>query len=198
MPNPVPPDMRHQPGHFPNWPSAPTLNHLTLQWLAPQGTIIDRSGWQNHGRTQYVLLETSPPEHQRTLVVITIHHSRASLHWKTQTEYENPNDITCPARLMRLAGPLPNDQWKATLWRARNRKNLERAAATRRILDHLRNNRAPHDPRLVLNSGEIVQYTRGIYRGRPTDGYWDPRTSTVIKLDHAHMDPVATLALRED
>ena len=196
MPDPAPPAMRQHPGHFPTWPDSTTLNHLALQWLWPQGTIIDRSGWQDHGRTQYVLLEAAPPENRRSIAVITVHHAKGELHWRTETEFENPPHLRCPDRLIKRAGPLPPDQWRAVLWRTRNRDNQQRIAETRRILTQIRRNHPSGDPRLMLTDGTIVQYTQGLYRGHPTDAYWDPRNGRVIKLDHEDIDPGATLLLR--
>lgn len=200
MPDGTPPIYQVQQGHFPNWPNSVTLNHLATQWLAPHGTITARSGWQDHGRTQYALVQNADPQHPSTSIyVISAAHSKGVLQWAVQHENDNPQRADCPIKLIRKAGPTPPGHWKANVWRNRAAAATAHRKALRRLLRDLNRNTGPHhDPRVVLKSGRIVQHTPATYRRRRTDAYWDPQSQTVVKLNHEDIDLEATFVLRQN
>lgn len=197
MPDGTPPNYRQHPGHFPNWPDSLTLNHLANQWLADTGTVIARSGWQDHGRTCYTLLSSESAEGTtKTIAVISVFHSKNTLNWAVQHENENPQRADCPPKLLRQADPLPPSQWKANLWRGRVAQANQNAKSMRKLLRQLRNKNPNHDPRVVLNDGTIVQHTTSAYRGRISDAYWDHREGRIRKLRQQDIDLKETLNLR--
>lgn len=191
------PRFTDHPGHFPHWPDTVTLNHLAAQWLAPHGTVTNRSGWQDYRRTQYAVVEDPGPERRKSIYIVSVNHSKGTLSWALQHESDNPLKVNCPRKFTRLADIPPVSEWKATLWRDRVARNNNHQRLMGQLIRTLRTNGPHHDPRVVLHSGLIIQHTTGTYRGHPTDAYWHPITHDLAKLSPEDIDLDATLKLRD-
>ena len=202
-----PEGMTRHPETVANWPRAAELNRLAEEWMrghAPQAKIVDRSGWQGRGRTQYVVLEENvstedgEPGKLRYAAVINVTHSKGNLYWKIEEDSQNPKDANCPVRIIKALTEHPPRNWEADTWRGRARREARNTAMTRKLMRELRRNYPKGDSRIVVNGKGIMQYAEGIYRRKSRAGYWDPDERMIIRLEEHDIDIEATLALRDD
>ena len=78
---------------------------MAQQWIeTPTCRIIDRSGWQAHGRHQFLLMEAErrvkTDQAVRFIVVILVEYRQHELLNKDVEESMGPNKLDCPIRIM--------------------------------------------------------------------------------------------------
>ena len=105
-------------------PSNREINRMVQQRMeTPTCRIIDRSGWQAHGRHQFLLMEAEPRVERdksiRFIMVILVEYHQHQLLYKEVEESSGPNELDCPMRIMnQLEGHLPTEGY-STNWRER-------------------------------------------------------------------------------
>ena len=82
-------------------PSNREINQMVQQWMeTPTCRIIDRSGWQAHGRHQFLLMEAEPrvetDKSIRFIVVILVEYHQHQLLYKDVEESMGPNELDLP------------------------------------------------------------------------------------------------------
>ena len=186
-------------------PGTEQLNRMVDQWIAaPNAHIIDRSGWMQHGRHQFVLMEqeTARPDEEarnkRFIAVIIVEHWRDEIAYKIVEESMGPLELDCPMRIMNQLSSPPVGEFSRE-WRARVLRNHQDMGPRKSILRKLRKEYPKGELRIVLNTGQQVTYEQGRYRGkRNTAAYWNAQKQCLTILQPKSIDAAATLALWEN
>ena len=105
-------------------PSNREINRMVQQWMeTPTCRIIDRSGWQAHGRHQFLLMEAEPrmeaDKSIRFIVVILVEYRQHELLYKEGEESSGPNELNCPMRIMNQLEEHPPTGEYSARWRER-------------------------------------------------------------------------------
>ena len=176
-------------------PSNREINRMVQQWMeTPTYRIIDRSGWQAHGRRQFLLVEADKAI--RFIVVILVEYRQHELLYKEVEESMGPNELDCPMRIMnQLDGHPPTGEYSAR-WRERVLQRHQDMKPRKAILRKLQKEYPNGDRRLVLTKGGEVQYGQGRYRRKRTSAYPDTDGGTLKLLRAEMIDADATKALR--
>ena len=182
-------------------PSNRELNEMVAEWMeTPFCSIIDRSGWLEHGRRQFLLMETNERPDQtageRFIVMVTVEHSRGMLIYKDASESMGPNEEDCPMRLMKKVEGYPVSGMFTASWRERVLRYHEHMRDRRAVLRKLRKEYPDGERRLALNGGREVIYDQGTYRKkRNASAYRSANGLSLTALRPREIDPEATRAL---
>ena len=172
---------------------------------SPTYRIIERSGWLDYSRHQFLLVETdhtdqdSPPTNNRSVLMIMAKCYKGEVLLKQVHETMGPEEYDCPMRIMdQLANHPPlNDH--AARWREKVLGYHAEIRPRKAVLRKLRQQHPYGDMRLVLRDGSIVTYGKGTYHGRRNvSAYLDPKTQALTILRLGSIDATATLALWSD
>ena len=182
-------------------PSNREINRMVQQRMeTPTCRIIDRSGWQAHGRHQFLLMEAEPrvetDKSIRFIVVILVEYHQHQLLYKEVEESMGPNELDCPMRIMNQLEEHPPTEEYSARWRERVLQHHQDMKPRKAILRKLRKEYPNGDRRLVLTKGGEVQYGQGRYRRKQTSAYRDPDSGTLRLLRAEMIDAEATKALR--
>ena len=182
-------------------PSNKEINRILQQEMeTPTCRIIDRSGWQAHGKHQFLLMEAESrvetDKATRFIIVILVEYRRHELLYKEVEESMGPNELDCPMRIMnQLEGHPPIGEHSAR-WRERVLQHHRDMKPREAILRKLRKEYPNGNRRLVLTNGREVQYGQGRYRRKQTSAYHDTDSGTLRLLRAEMIDAEATNALR--
>ena len=142
-------------------PSDKEINRMVQQWMeTPTCRIIDRSGWQAHGRYQLLLMEAEPRVETdkaiRFIALILVEYRQHELLYKEVEESMGPNELDCPMQIMnQLEGHPPTGEYSAR-WREMVLQHHQDMKLRKTILRKLRKEYPNGDHRLVLNKGRKV------------------------------------------
>ena len=182
-------------------PSNRELNKMIAEWMeTPSFRIIDRSGWLEHGRRQFLLMETNERPGQaggeRFIVMVTVAYSSGMLMYKDVEESMGPNEEDCPMRIMKKVEGYPVSGMFTASWRERVLKYHEHMRDRKAVLRKLRKEYPHGETRLVLNGGREVRYDQGTYRRkRNVSAYQGPNGLPLTVLRPGTIDPEATRTL---
>ena len=181
-----------------------TLNRLAREWIRMEGaTIIDESGWTNHGKEKYFLHQLNDGAHpdretRRFIVTVAIRDFKDELIYRINSEDEGPNQDNCPIRILDKAEEHPPSNQRSEDWRRRVREKHAAGRGGRSIILALRKQYPDGDLRLVLKDGQQVKFGQGRYKGiRRASAYWNPRDGNLHLLKKDKIDVEATLELRK-
>ena len=184
------------------------LNRMVDEWLhSDRARTIDRSGWLNHGRHQFVLMERQPHPGEaeagenpiRFVVLVQVEQwPKEQLAYRIDDESVGPLEVDCPMRIMRqLEGYPPINQF-AQSWRERVTEYHQAMRPRKTVLRKLRKEHPMGERRLVLQDGRQVNYDQGKYRGtRNCSAYWDRQQNQLTLLRPEMIDAQATRELWE-
>ena len=166
--------------------------------------IIDRSGWLNHGRHQFVLMEEERPEGAegnptKFVMVIIVEQWGQELAHKIVEDSMGPLEVDCPLRIMKkLEGSPPTGEFSRN-WRANVLQYHQEMGPRKSVLRKLRKEYPRGESRVILRDGRQVNYEQGKYRGRRnTSAYWDPKgNGSLTLLSPGGIDAASTRALWE-
>ena len=181
-------------------PNNKELNALIKDRIeSPSCRIIDRSGWLDFGKRQFLLMEADARDgqypSQRFIIMITVEYRQFQLLYRDDEESMGFGKLDCPMRLMRkLEGHPPTGEHSAA-WRDRVITNHARNKLTGAILRTLDNQFPEGDRRLILSGGKQVTYDQTSFRGRMVPIYSDPQTGLRHFLKSHMIDPYGTNAL---
>ena len=176
------------------------------QWLhSPNSRILDRSGWLNHGRHQFVLMERQPHPGEapadsgpiRFVVVVQVEQWRGEqLAYRMDDESVGPLQEDCPMRIMRQLEDSPPANEFSRGWRERVMEHHRTMGPRRAVLRRLRKEHPRGVQKVVLTDGRQVEYLQGRYRGtRNCAAYWDPEECQATLLRPQMVDAAATREL---
>ena len=167
--------------------------------------IIDRSGWLNHGRHQFVLMEEERPEGAegnptRFVMVIIVEQWGQELAHKIVEDSMGPLELDCPLRIMKQLEGSPPTGESSQNWRANVLQHHQEMSPRKAILRKLRKEYPRGENQVILRDGRQVNYAQGKYRGRRnTSAYWDPQgKGSLTLLSPGVIDVAATHALWEE
>ena len=162
--------------------------------------ILDRSGWLDHGRRQFLLMEVDPaPIHKDTgkkkfILMVSVDFSGGMFYYREDEESAGPNHVDCPMRLIRQVEDHPPAGEFAKKWRERVIAHHEALSPRRSVIRKLQKG---DQSKLVLNDGRIVTYQYGRNRGGKVAAYRDPDTGGLKILKPDAIDAQATKKLWE-
>ena len=192
--------------HHPTRPRAQELNRMVDEELEnDRCRIIDRSGWLDHGRHQFVLMQHGGPgiddaiPPRKFIIVMLADHHRGELFLKEVEESMGPSEVDCPLRIMKQLEDQPDLGELSERWRKRVLDHHRLQGPRKAVLRHLRQEYPQGERRLVLTDGRHVTYDQGKYREkRNASAYRDPGRGSLVVLKPQAIDPEATRALWTD
>ena len=176
------------------------------EWLhSDRGRIIDRSGWLNHGRHQFVLMERQPYPGEaeadtgpiRFVAVVQVEQWQGEqLAYRIDDESVGPLQEDCPMRIMRQLEDSPPVNEFSRGWRERVVFHHPAMGPRRAVLRKLRKEHPLGGQKVVLTDSRQVKYLQGSYRGRRNcSAYWDPEQRQATLLRPQMVDAGATREL---
>ena len=185
-------------------PDCRELNEMVTERMERgEYRIIDRSGWLDHGRRIFLLIERErvreegeTPRAERFAAIVRTEYRGGELMIREDDESVGPNETDCPMRIMRqLEGHPPVNEFSKR-WRERVLARHADMGPKKAALRKLRKEYPGGEGTLVLNTGEQVRYAQGKYRGqRNASAYTDPKDGMLRILRPQMIDPEATAAL---
>lgn len=186
--------------YCPERPDTDQLNRIVDNQLrSDRFHIADRSGWLDHNRHQFVLMEENTDPHLPFVIVVLAEYRDHHIMIKEVEESMGPLELDCPLRIMKkLEGHRPLNDYSSE-WRAKVLKHHEDTAPRKAVLRKLRQEYPNGENRLVLTDGRTATYHQGRYRGRNnTSAYTAPGTTTLNLLRPDAIDADATRTLWAD
>ena len=184
---------------MPDRPASAELNAFFDSELTDEHRrIIDRSGWTNHGKRQFLVVETraeSSPgitKNTRSMILLLAEHSHSALAYKVVEESMEPLAVDCPMRLMHLLQDGQDPGEEARSWRQQVMDYHSNRRETGRILKEVRRTEFGGERRIILTDGHEVQYEPFYHRGKRGDAYRGDRQPELIRLRQNDIDHGAT------
>ena len=187
-------------------PDCRELNEMVTERMERgEYRIIDRSGWLDHGRRIFLLMERErvreggeTPRAERFAAMAGVAYRRGQLLIREDDESAGPNETDCPVRIIRQLEDHPPSNESARRWRERVLARHAGMGPKKAILRKLRKEYPGGDSRLVLGTGEQVRYAQGRYhRRRNASAYICPGDGSLQALRPGMIDAEATETLRE-
>ena len=188
---------------YPAKPTKSEMNRFIDQQLQHERCrIIDRSGWLDYGKRQWVLLEVDPaPGHEtvgktRLIVMVRLEYRQGQLFYREDSEEVGPNQADCPRRLMQgLEGFPPLNSPYSASWRQRVQDHQAAKTAVQPVLRRIRSLDRGQQVALALQEGTVVKAELARHRSKNVPAYWNAQNHCFYRIRWQSIDVAATLKL---